>query len=178
MPRSAAGNNVYLQSNAVVSGGQLKTTGGGVIETVTGQAATLDGSSQGAMNNTGTYVGTNNSTTYLSGVINNTGSLVVEAGGNNTDLRFADGTTLQGGGSVVLSDSPENRLFGAANSGVETVTNVNNTITGAGQLGASNSIEFINDGSRRRQCKRDKRAGRVANDEPDSRRGERRRFRQ
>ncbi len=141
------GNNVYLQNNAVVSGGLLKTAGGGVIQTVGGQSATLDGASQGALHNAGTFVGTNNSTTFLSGVINNTGSIALQAGGNLTDLRFADGTTLQGGGSVVLSDSPNNRMFGAANSGAETATNVDNTISGAGQFGASNSFEFVNKGS-------------------------------
>ena len=72
---TTVGNNIYLQNNAVISGGLLKTAGGAVIETVGGQAATLDGSSQGALHNAGTYVGTNNSTTFLSGVINNTGSL-------------------------------------------------------------------------------------------------------
>src|SRR4029077_2231789 len=49
-----------------------------------------------------------------------------------------------GGGSVILSDNPNNRIWGATNSGAETLTNVNNTISGAGQFGAFNSIEFIN----------------------------------
>src|SRR4029077_14231574 len=61
-----------------------------------------------------------------------------------TDLRIADGTTLTGGGTVLLSDSPNNRIYGTANSGTETLTNVNNTFSGAGQIGVSNSIEFIN----------------------------------
>ena len=142
-----AGNNVYLQNSVVVSGGLLKTTGGGVFETVSGQTATLDGTSQGAITNAGTFVGTNNSTTILNGVINNTGSILLSSTGNATDLHIADGTTLQGGGAVILSDNPNNRLFGNTNSGAETVTNLNNTISGAGQLGVSNSIEFINEGS-------------------------------
>src|SRR5438445_12137964 len=90
------------------------------------------------------YQGTNNSTTFLNGTINNTGTILINAGANFTDLRIADGTTLTGGGSVILSDSPNNRIFGTVNSGAETLTNVNNTISGAGQIGASNSIEFIN----------------------------------
>src|SRR6202030_3817457 len=114
------------------------------IETAPGHAATLDGTSQGALTIAGTYQVTNNSTTFLSGTINSNGTISVNSTGSFTDLRIADGTTLTGGGSVLLSDSPNNRIYGAANSGTETLTNVNNTISGAGQIGVSNSIEFIN----------------------------------
>src|SRR5207253_1814567 len=69
---------------------------------------------------------------------------LLSAGGSLTDLHIVDGTMLTGGGSVILSDSPNNRIFGATNSGGETLTNVNNTISGSGQIGTSNSIEFIN----------------------------------
>ena len=138
------GNNVDLQTGAVVSGGLLNTTGGGVVQTVTGQSATLDGSSQGAITNAGTFVGTNNSTTFLNGTINNTGSLLVASTGSTTDLRIANGTTLTGNGVVQLSDNGNNRIWGNANSGTEVLTNANNTITGAGQFGVSASIEFIN----------------------------------
>src|SRR5205085_1451615 len=63
---------------------------------------------------------------------------------NSTDLRITDGTTLSGGGSITLSDNGLGRIYGTLNSGAETLTNVNNTISGAGQIGFSNSIEFIN----------------------------------
>ncbi|HLG89932.1 MAG TPA: choice-of-anchor D domain-containing protein [Alphaproteobacteria bacterium] len=139
-----AGNNVYLQGSVVVSGGTLTSSGGGVVQTTTGQQASLDGTSQGALTNSGTFQVTNNSTVFLDGTINNTGTINVAAGGNSTDLRMADGTQLTGGGTITLSDSANNRIFGAANNGIETVTNVNNTIQGAGQFGVSNSLEFIN----------------------------------
>src|SRR4029077_6426458 len=107
-------------------------------------SATLDGTSQGALTIVGTYQGSNNSTTFLNGTINNSGTILLNSTGNFTDLRIADGTMLTGGGSVILSDSPNNRIYGTLNSGAETLTNVNNTISGAGQFGVSNSIEFIN----------------------------------
>src|SRR4029077_15096281 len=107
-------------------------------------SATLDGTSQGALTIVGTYQGSNNSTTFLNGTINNSGTILLNSTGNFTDLRIADGTMLTGGGSVILSDSPNNRIYGTLNSGAETLTNVNNTISGAGQIGVSNSIEFIN----------------------------------
>ncbi|HWY51255.1 MAG TPA: FecR domain-containing protein [Chthoniobacterales bacterium] len=139
-----SGNNVYLENSVTISGGTLSDSGGGLIETAAGHAATLDGTSQGALTVAGTYQVTNNSTTFLKGTITNTGTISINAGANNADLRIADGTMLTGGGNVILSDSPNARIWGTANNGTETLTNVNNTISGAGQIGAGNLIEFIN----------------------------------
>src|SRR4029077_3431888 len=107
-------------------------------------SATLDGTSQGALTIVGTYQGSNNSTTFLNGTITNTGTISINSTGNFTDLRIALKMMLTGGGSVILSDSPNNRIFGTANARTEPLTNVNNTISGAGQIGAGNLIEFIN----------------------------------
>jgi hypothetical protein len=116
-----------------------------VIQTASGYAATLDGTSQGALTIAGTYQASITSDTYLSGMIINKGTISLNAGsGSACNLIISDGTMLTGGGNVILSDSPYNRIYGAANSGAETLTNVNNTISGAGQIGYSNSIEFIN----------------------------------
>ena len=70
---------------------------GGLIETAPGNAATLDGTSQGALTIAGTYQGSNNSTTFLNGTINNTGTISINAGGNSTDLRIADRTERASG---------------------------------------------------------------------------------
>ena len=137
-----SGNNVTLENSVTISGGTL--SGSGLFQTAAGHAATLDGTSQGALTIAGTYQVTNNSTTFLNGTITNTGTISINAGANTADLRIADGTMLTGGGNVILSDSPNNRIWGTANTGTETLTNVNNTISGAGQIGVSNSIEFIN----------------------------------
>ncbi|MBV9860284.1 MAG: hypothetical protein JO038_09310, partial [Alphaproteobacteria bacterium] len=140
-----SGNNVYLQSGATVSGGLLTTSGGGLIEVATGQTGSLDGSSQGAITNAGTFLVADSGALFVSGVIDNTGTINLASTGDNTDLRASDGTTLTGSGTVLLSDNPNNRIFGTGNSGSETLTNVNNTIAGAGQFSASNRIEFINE---------------------------------
>src|SRR6202011_5130888 len=100
-----SGNNVYLESSVTISGGTLSDSGGGLIETASGHSAFLDGKSQGALTIAGTYQGTNKSTTSLNGTFNNTGSISIISTGNFTDLRIADGTTLTGVGSVILSDS-------------------------------------------------------------------------
>jgi hypothetical protein len=95
----------------------------------------------------GTYRVTNSSTTFLTGTLNNTGDLQVNSSGSLTDLRIADGTQLTGGGAVTLSDNTQNRIWGSANSGTEVLTNVDNTISGAGTIGASNSIGIVNSGT-------------------------------
>ena len=94
-----SGNNVTLESNVTISGGTLSDSGGGLIQTAISNGATLDGTSQGALTIAGTYQGSNNSTTFLNGTINNTGTILVNSTGSTTDLRIADGTTLTGGGA-------------------------------------------------------------------------------
>src|SRR5207237_8865131 len=61
-----------------------------------------------------------------------------------TDSHMSNVTTLTTPSLLISIAIPNNRIFGATNSGTETLTNVNNTISGAGQIGTSNSIEFIN----------------------------------
>ncbi len=70
----------------------------------------------------------------LSGIINNTGTISLNSTGDETDLELIqNGITLQGGGQLVLSDNSQNVIFGTSSD--VTLTNVDNTITGAGQLG-------------------------------------------
>ena len=70
----------------------------------------------------------------LSGTINNTGTIALDSSGSATELELIQyGVTLQGGGQVVLSDSGENVITGTGSS--VTLTNLDNTISGAGRLG-------------------------------------------
>ncbi len=70
----------------------------------------------------------------LGGTIDNTGTIALNGAGATTQLEvIASGITLQGGGQVVLSDSDANVISGTAAD--VTLTNVDNTISGAGQLG-------------------------------------------
>ncbi|MBR1245105.1 adhesin, partial [Bradyrhizobium sp. AUGA SZCCT0274] len=80
----------------------------------------------------------------LSGIIENTGTIELNSTGAETDLQLIQhGIKLEGHGQVILSDSTENVITGTV-SGV-TLTNVDNTISGAGQLGAGQMI-LINEG--------------------------------
>ena len=79
----------------------------------------------------------------LGGIVNNTGTIALNAAGNQTDLEIlASGVTLQGGGHVTLSDSSANVIVGSTAESI--LTNVDNIISGAGQLGAG-QLTLINE---------------------------------
>jgi hypothetical protein len=81
----------------------------------------------------------------LSGIIDNTGHIELNSGGSETDLQLIEhGISLQGGGHVDLSDSSENVITGTVAD--VTLTNVDNTISGAGHLG-DGVMTLINQGT-------------------------------
>ena len=81
----------------------------------------------------------------LSGIVNNTGTIALSSTGDTTDLELIQhGITLQGGGQLTLSDSSANVIFGTDPS--VTLTNLDNTISGAGQLG-DGQMTLVNDGT-------------------------------
>ena len=87
------------------------------------------------LTNTGTLTINDGALLPLSGIITNSGTIALDSTGNEAHLELIqNGITLQGGGQVVLSDSDENLISGTAPS--VTLTNMDNTIFGAGQLGA------------------------------------------
>jgi hypothetical protein len=80
----------------------------------------------------------------LSGVLNNSGVIALNSTGDETDLELIQsGITLEGGGQVTLSDNGANVIAGTAPD--VTLTNVDNTISGAGQIGAG-QLALINEG--------------------------------
>jgi hypothetical protein len=80
----------------------------------------------------------------LSGIIDNTGTIALNSAGGETDLELIEhGITLEGHGQVILSDTVENVIFGTSSD--VTLTNVDNTISGAGQLGEGQLV-LINEG--------------------------------
>ena len=81
----------------------------------------------------------------LDGTINNVGSIGLNSSGHPTELQIiGDGITLQGGGEITLSDNSANIIVGTT--AASTLTNVDNIISGAGQIGASDSnLTLVNE---------------------------------
>jgi hypothetical protein len=81
----------------------------------------------------------------LSGIVDNTGTIALESTGDTTELQLIQhGLTLQGGGHLTLSDNSMNIVVGTDPS--VTLTNVDNTISGAGRLG-DGQMTLINHGT-------------------------------
>ena len=129
------GSQVVMNASAI-SNGTLGTAG-------TGQLTVDTSSSVGFENVTinGTMVSNNNSDTEISGTINNTGTMRIEAGASSTDIEIqAGGATLTGGGTVELSGS------NAGINGTDTLTIGDHTIEGQGSIGR-NAIGIVNSAS-------------------------------
>ena len=81
----------------------------------------------------------------MSGMLENSGTITLQGHGTATQLQIIQqGLTLTGGGSLTMSDSANNEISGPLSSVI--LTNVDNTISGAGQLGAG-SLTLINEGT-------------------------------
>jgi hypothetical protein len=121
--------------------------GNAVITLADGQSITLEGvhsSTLGAdnfvfdqtpvVNNAGTMALSDGALLPLSGTVNNSGVIALNSTGSETLLQVIQhGVTLQGGGQVLLSDNAANVISGTGPD--LALVNVDNTISGAGQLG-------------------------------------------
>src|SRR5229473_3081560 len=127
---------VILGPDTTFSGGTFTTSGGGVIGVTTTNsehAATLEGFTD-PVTNAGTFEVFDGAALVLDGTINNTGTILLN-GSNNSTLLDVTGpnhaATLTGKGSVMMSNSVNN-VIGVFGGGL---TNMNNTIEGAGHIG-------------------------------------------
>ncbi|MGO4159005.1 beta strand repeat-containing protein [Cupriavidus sp. YAF13] len=132
-------------------GNAVITLGSGETITVLGvDAAVLTGDNfvfnqEPVMSNAGTMVVSDSAVLPLGGTILNTGSIMLNSLGSETDLEIlSDGITLRGGGQVTLSDNGGNVIFGTTPGAL--FTNIDNTISGAGHLGGG-QMTLINDGT-------------------------------
>ena len=93
--------------------------------------------------NAGSMVVSDGAVLPLSGTIDNTGTIALNSTGDQTELQIVgDGVTLQGGGQVTLSGAAV--IIGTGSAAV--LTNVDNTISGAGQIGSGDgTLTLINE---------------------------------
>jgi len=148
----AAGGNVDLQS-ATISGGALEASNGGTFHAVN-NASTLDGTGGNTITiaSAATVQVDDNQHLLLQGAIDNAGTIALASGGNNgtyleINANGGLGATLSGGGLVTMSDSAANIIQGrdGGNAGTDLLTNLNNSIEGAGRIG-DNGLGLVNDG--------------------------------
>jgi T1SS-143 domain-containing protein len=132
--------------------------GNAIITLGDGQTITLNGVSAAALSaddflfnetpvthNAGDIVLSDGALMPFSGTLDNTGSIHLASTGAETAFEIVQrGLTLLGGGSVTLSDSSSNVIFGSADD--VTLTNVDNVISGAGQLGDGH-LTLVNEGT-------------------------------
>ena len=133
------------------AGNAVLTLGDGQSITLSGvDAAMLTASDfvfdqEPVTNNAGSMVVSDGAMLPLSGIVNNSGTIELDAAGSGTELELIQhGVTLQGGGQLTLSDSGANAIFGTDPSVI--FTNLDNTISGAGQLGEG-QMTLVNDGA-------------------------------
>jgi hypothetical protein len=134
-----------------VNGNAVITLGNGETITLVGVTAASLNANDFLFNqtpdvhNAGTMTIGNGAFLPLDGIIDNSGTIALGAAGAETDLQIGgSGLTLLGGGKLTLSDSPENVVIGSSPDA--TLTNVDNVIVGAGQLG-SGEMTLINEGT-------------------------------
>ncbi len=136
---TGTGSQVQLLGGARIEGGTLNELSGATFFGSTTSTVILDGSTEGPLTNAAAFIISNSLDTQVMGTINNTGSMTVDAAGNGTALSAVGPVTLTGGGTVTIT----NNNAWIRQDGSATLTNVNNTIVGAGQLG-NNGLTFIN----------------------------------
>ena len=111
-------------ATSLVDGGTLTTSGSGSI-------SVEGGSLFNTITNNGAAVEANGQSGAITGTLTNNGIWALNATNASTDLHCNQGATLSGTGSILMSDSPNNRILTDNTVCVHAATH---TILGAGQL--------------------------------------------
>jgi hypothetical protein len=163
------GGTVNFSGSSSVSSSTLTTAGSGIMQALSGGGMLTD-----VTISPGSVVGINdNSYLTLSGAITNQGTIALNATGHLTSLVIQGqiydyntgtlhgglGAQLTGGGTITLSDNPNNGIVGAsaiycsglcyAEGPAAQLINQDNTIQGAGTVGSSSlsqRLDLINHG--------------------------------
>ena len=138
---ATAGSVVNLAGSDIV-GGTLETEGTGVTETAANDRGSVIDGRASTVDNTGALDVTNNAYLTIEGTIDDTGAIGVDSVGNDTRLVIGANASLTGDGAVTLTDNSNNSVIGAA--AATTLTNVDDTISGGGNLG-DGQMTLVND---------------------------------
>ncbi|HEU0114592.1 MAG TPA: hypothetical protein VFQ80_07945, partial [Thermomicrobiales bacterium] len=122
--------------------GAIVTSRGAVLDITAGSFTAVLGTGTGV--NSGAIVVADNATLVLGGTFRNLGSITLNGSANPTRLEVDTSLILSGGGKVILSNSLHNAIV--TDGSAATLTNVANTISGAGTIGDAN-LTLINSGT-------------------------------
>lgn len=125
---------------STITGGSLTSSDGGLLSTAANQSAAFNGVT---FTSGSTYLNGNNTNMYVTGTITNQGTIQLAAAANNSLLALSGDTLLTGGGVVTLSRSGGGGALIQQQVGGLTLTNLDNTIQGAGTI-APNGLTLIN----------------------------------
>ena len=128
-----ANGNYTVTSTAFVEVGNLQLGKGATLNISAGSFELDTGSGLGTVTNAGTVIVGDANQLTLAGTVSNTGTIQESSAGSTTEIRLNASVALSGGGKLTLSDNANNYIFGNASTFV--LTNVDNTISGAGQIG-------------------------------------------
>ncbi|MEP6966715.1 MAG: hypothetical protein ABI906_01415 [Pseudomonadota bacterium] len=120
--------NEDVKSLQTASNATLSLTGAGTFVVNAGTGA---GANAGSI-----LVGDGYTLQFNGGTIDNTGGIFLNAGAANAFVNLQSGVTLQGGGTITLGDNAFNGIVDTLASTTATLTNVDNTISGAGVIGS------------------------------------------
>jgi hypothetical protein len=137
-------SGLQLQGGGILGGSTTLAAGGNVLVSDGGNVDTPASVLSGTITNQGTISIYQSSTLVLSGIIKNSGEVILIDAGRYTGQIVVDtyGISLSGGGRVDLGDSGSGGLTNSGG-GQTTITNVDNTISGSGLIGSA-MIQLIN----------------------------------
>lgn len=128
---AGVGKSKLTLSQADLIGGTLTSA---AAVNVSGAGNILDGT-KGTLTNRANVIVVDKAALILQGAVANIGTLTLAAKNHGASLTIAmAGATLSGGGSVILGGGPLNKITGATTGA--TLTNLDNTISGGGLIGA------------------------------------------
>lgn len=126
---------VEFTYDAALAGATLSTAGTGIVRAVNDET-TLDGTASPLVN-TGAFEVADDCDVVLKGTIANSGTMTVAGSAHVTALLLDGEVTLDGGGTIALSNYAETRLIGGGAN--PHLVNLDNTIRGGGWVGQAHN---------------------------------------
>jgi len=140
-----AGGVIEVRDGSLANFGSGQFEGGTLRGQTTGVLTGSVNATLGGVNIEGVLGLRNGEGLGIAGVSVNTGTLRLDGNNFHTDLRINGDASVNGAGTILLSNSGNNRIYGQVGSNTLTL-GVGQTLRGAGQLGV-NQLNIVNQGA-------------------------------